>query len=701
MRLHGRFAITGIGALLLSILAIGCGADPLPTPEAGGRDAPCYGNGTCDPGLACVDGLCVTASGEDGAADAQGRADVPPQSDSTSGGPGDENLAPTLQITTPESGTIVEEGASVTLGASVSDDRDAPEDLRVQWGSNLQGALGEAEVSAGGASTFEVDTLVGGEHTLTATTTDSGGLMTSATLTLIVNAPPGAPTVTISPSEPTTTDDLTSELIEDAVDPNRASSELTLSWQWARDGEIQDSLTGPFVPSSATQKGETWQVRVRATDPYDASAEGTAQVSIANSAPSCALSVLLPSAGDTQTVFTCSCPERQDADGDTPQDRCAFLNGGEVLQEVNADDEGTCTLSPELTSRDMILTCAFTPSDGDADGEPVTSGEVTVQNSPPSAPGVTLSPDAGLVDTLFTCEVSDASIDADEDTLSYETTWYVGDHPNPGTGSTSVTPTQLVSDEAGTPARGGDTLRCEVVANDGSTIGPTGVSQSVTLGNSAPTGGSVVMGPIPADESTTLICTASEASDADGDTITWLYSWSVDGELVEGESSETLDGAHFDKGQVVLCTAAPTDGISEGAPVASKIPITIQNTAPSITGATLRSAEVTRGEALTCSAEGWSDPDPSDPPTFTYLWTHIGAEGPVTIEGAEASEITPGDHGLTPGDAITCTVTPIDSDTSGTAMTSAAATIINLPPTAPLPSLEPQSGTVSTTFSSP
>ena len=210
----------------LATFAVACGGQTGTPTQTGQLNAPCYGNGTCDPGLQCVDDLCVTPSGDAPGQDATGGQDSGSSSDT--GGPG-ENLAPVVAITTPEADTVIDQGSAVTLGASVSDDRDPAESFNLRWSSNLQGELGEAPVSASGASTFTIDTLVSGTHTLIAKTTDSEGLEGSAEVTLIVNGPPSAPEVAITPSEPVTTDDLTSEIVEDAVDPNRDSTELDLA----------------------------------------------------------------------------------------------------------------------------------------------------------------------------------------------------------------------------------------------------------------------------------------------------------------------------------------------------------------------------------------------------------------------------------------------------------------------------------------
>ena len=80
-------------------------------------------------------------------------------------GPGDSNLPPVVTITQPSNGWIFPSGSTVTFAGSVADDKDT--NLQITWTSSKQGNLGT------GASFTKQ--MVDGLHTITASSTDSGG----------------------------------------------------------------------------------------------------------------------------------------------------------------------------------------------------------------------------------------------------------------------------------------------------------------------------------------------------------------------------------------------------------------------------------------------------------------------------------------------------------------------------------------------
>ena len=177
-------------------------------------------------------------------------------------------------------------------------------------------------------------------------------------------------------------------------------------------------------------------------------------------------------------------------------------------------------------------------------------------------------------------------------------------------------------------ATAGDEIRCDVRASDGIGLSGAAKSNEVVLNNTAPSGGSVLLGPPGAAEGDTLTCTASDATDPDGDAIDWVYTLTVNDEVVEGETGPELTSEHFDKGDVVGCEAAPTDGTGEGEPVASKTSVVIQNTLPGVLQVTLTPLTVTKLEILTCAYEGWSDPDPADTEaTVVWSWWRAFEDG--------------------------------------------------------------------------
>ena len=625
---------------------------------------------------------------------ASDRADAlspPEDADDTASddGVGPPNLPPQVQITSPTAASVLQDDAPVDFVATVTDDQDSVSSLVIVLTSSIDGTLPLPPPSATGQLVTELGALSAGSHTIVLAATDSEGLTADAEVSVEVNGSPTSPAVAIEPSAPTTQVDLHVEVTVPSTDPNREASELTYSWTWFRDETLVTDISGSEVLAAETKRGETWRVEVRASDGVRTSAPAAAEVVIENTPPQCGSVTLLPSSGTTETEFVCACNERLDPDGDAPDDACMFYDGINLLQSTESAD-GICTLPASLTTKNMEVSCVWRAGDDAADGPEQSSSVVLVQNAPPGPPVVTLDPAAATVTDLLTCTVAEEANDLDGDLLSYQTSWHVNGYLNPGSTSASVVAQQLFSDADGAPASKGDVVSCAVVAHDGEAPGAPGQSNAVELGNAPPTGGSAIVSPIAPKEGDTLECLAAEAVDADGDETSWTYEWLVNDEPVPDVSSSTLSSEHFDKGDAVTCVATPTDGTDAGAPVAAKLTVQVQNTPPSLSVATLSPVVVSRLDALTCTFDGWSDPDPVDAiPDVRIDWLvgETGAE-PELVVGDGPAELPAWD--LIPGTTVWCRVTPLDSDTEGQPVDSNTAVVVNYAPSIDTVSITPE-----------
>ena len=101
------------------------------------------------------------------------------------GGPG--NTAPVVTITAPANGSSFAQGASITFTGTANDAEDGNIATSLTWTSSINGTIGS------GAS-FSTSSLSAGNHTITASVTDSGGLPGSAQITLTVTS--GSTTLT-------------------------------------------------------------------------------------------------------------------------------------------------------------------------------------------------------------------------------------------------------------------------------------------------------------------------------------------------------------------------------------------------------------------------------------------------------------------------------------------------------------------------
>ena len=591
----------------------------------------------------------------------------------------DGNLAPVVTIKAPLEGAVLAAGEAVTFSGVVSDDRDAPDALKLLWASDRAAApLSQAPPNSFGGTTIEVSTLAPGLHVITLAATDSAGKVGTASITVTVNEAPGAPEVAISPIDPKTGDALTATVTRDAEDPNRASSALTYSYRWFKDG-VFANLTGPTVAAALTTKGEVWEVRVLARDGLADGAEAKSSVTIGNTPPSCATVALTPSAANTTKDLSCTCAGFDDADGDTAEHRCAFMDGATALP-----GDGACTLPASATDKGMEIQCVLTPSDGEDDGPALTSTAVPILNAPPTAPTVTLGPATADARTTVSCALAAPGTDPDGDSLTYAVTWRVDGFENAGVTQSSVTAGTLV-DSAGQKAKRGSRLSCQLRASDGAAQSAPATSEELVLGNAPPTVDNVLVtstGGAPINENAVLRCQPADVADADGDPVTLSYVWVVAGAEVAGVTGPNLTGEHFAKGQTVSCSAQGDDGQGGlSAASAAKNTVTIGNAPPSLLGATLVPAALSIYDQVTCVPDGWTDPD-GDPLEVTYAWFESAGGALTAIPGQNGPKLTP--DMLSVGDLLVCQVTPKNGTDLGPMVESPPATIVPPAPTAPV-----------------
>ena len=663
-------------AMILSVCAAltACGSADEPNSlqdEVQADPGGCTSAAECGPGEACDAGACVPL-------EARNQSPV-------SGAQGPSNMAPTVKIIAPTEGSIFMAGDAVTLIAEVGDDKRV-EDLTLTWQTNRGGVLGEALITDDGLAIFEANDLLNGTHELVAIVADADDVWQQDTLSVVIDGRPTRPVISLEPKHPTVADDLKVTLTYPATDENRASERLTYRYRWFVDDEERPDLTGNEVPATATLRGQVWSVQVAASDPYGFGGTSVAEVEIVNAPPTCLLASLLPPIADTTTALTCLCAEREELDkGDKTRDQCAFYDEDTLIAEVQGEN-GACVLDAALTERGMKVRCELTPFDDTEAGSAAWSESVLIDNAHPTRPKAALSPSSGDVYEGFTCERTSDSVDADGDTLSYEIAWFVNDYPNAPPNAGPVSPIDLVRDGEGNPARGGDELRCEIVARD--VVGEVslpGTSDEILIANSPPVGGTCAVTPTEGATATSVLtCTPSGASDVDGDDISWSFAWTVTGPGLDPESNggalteittyppvtgPKLPGYHFQRDALVSCVATPSDGSAEGAPIACGEPVLIGNSLPWIWEVFLEPAgDIPMSQPVTCTYTGWSDADDIDIVEVRYSWLQIlDTEISIAEEGSEGfgETLTPAEAGLSPGDVITCIARPFNGPDEG------------------------------------
>jgi hypothetical protein len=491
--------------------------------------------------------------------------------------------------------------------------------------------------------------FIGGQEvtcTVTPADHEDTGTPASAALT-IDNSAPQVSDVTIQPDPATATDTLTCSYTFDDADGDSDSSSLA----WLVNGSPSGTgttLSGTFVGGDVVDCQVT---------PGDGSTTGTTtsvSLTITNSAPTVSNVAIQPDPATAVDSLTCSYTF-SDADGDSDASTMAWTVDGTLA--------GTgSTLAGVFTGGDEVV-CTVTPDDGSDSGTDA-SASITIDNTSPGVADVLITPDPAQVDDTLACAWTFSDIDGDEDASTV--LWDVDGTPA-GSGSTLT----------GAFASG-DTVTCTVSAHDGTDAG-NDASASLTLSNSPPILTDVALSPDPATETDILTCTPGSTSDADGTTgFTYTYAWSVEG-ADPGETSGELDGTSFNKGDTVACAVTPNDGTDDGETVSSNAVI-VENTPPSITDVTISPSRPGVADTLTCTASGFSDDD-GDSDVSTWSWT---------IAGAQVGTDTTLSGGFSQEDEVTCTVTPGDGDTEGTAL-SDTVIIENTAPEVTSVSLSPSS----------
>lgn len=458
---------------------------------------------------------------------------------------------PVLTVISPTSNTVHNEGELTTLEIAVSDAEDASENLTLSAVDSIESTITVTQPDSLGRSTTVLSGWATGTHLLSLSVTDTDGLTTTENLNLIVNGLPTAPTLSFLPSV-AFTDDALQVVASGSNDPEGQA--LTTSHQWLRDG-ITTLYVSDTIPASATSKGELWTSIVSMSDGYGNSPSASLSTTIQNSPPEIATITIAPSSQVTsQAVLACAAAAT-DADGDPLTSTYEWIDGSGVILGSGP----SLTLSPNVIQPGDSVGCTVTVYDGDG-GTDTDGASVTVINSPPSILTLDISPDPATTVDVLVATVTTEDLDNQAVSVAYD--WQINGISQASAPSLNNSLFQR-----------GDLIVLTATPNDGSVDGNS-QSVSITVANSPPTAPVIEITPIdPVEGLDDLLCSVIvDGTDADADTVSYDYGWTVDGQASQ-ITTDTVSASDMLAGEVWTCVVTPTDGIDSGISGTSSVQI--------------------------------------------------------------------------------------------------------------------------------
>jgi len=297
--------------------------------------------------------------------------------------------------------------------------------------------------------------------------------------------------------------------------------------------------------------------------------------------------------------------------------------------------------------------------------------DYTSLNQLPIVLSLSLVPSSPKTVDDLTCSFTITDQDS-EDSLTANITWYKNNAIYSSTTQSVTNGTQASSILDSSNTAKNEEWNCTIIPYDGTAYGNQN-SSSITIQNSPPTAPNISLTPSPPYTNNDLNVAFNQVSqDNDSDTITYIYEWYKDSVLQPGQTTSTVSNGVTSKNEVWIVNVTPNDGEEDG--TVAQANVTIQNSIPSITSASITPTTSYKTTTLTASTSGWSDLD-NDPEQYTYQWFNQDGK----INGATSSTLT-GTY-FNKSDQIHSNVTPYDSDDFGTSELTNTVTIQNSLPT--------------------
>ena len=586
-----------------------------------------------------------------------------------------DGQAPSISIT-PLSTQRLYADIPVSLEASVQDDEDPYEALSVLWRSNIDGDLASGLIpNAEGFIQSEL-LLSEGVHQLEVEVIDSRGKIGNDVLSVQVSAPNTPPTCSwVTPEEGTSVGEGMEAYFQiEVADNDEDVDQLMVQWSSDIDGDLGTSTpssngVAQLITSELSAGQHTIQSTV--TDSFGLQCISNRILRVGTAA---VLTWLSPDSSDYALEGSLLEMSIQVEDEDQPVTEIALQWTSSIdgaLGTTTADSSGVAILSLSTLS---VGTHSIEILATDVDGLQTLLSSVVTVNSPPSEPILSLNPSS--VYTTDSVEViASGSLDPEGGSVQYQYAWYQ-DGVLSAASTSSILPASATSK--------GELWAVEVIPSDGIHDGPAG-THSFTILNSAPLLSQVLLTPASPSKQDTLQCEYAGEYDADGDSLSFSYSWTNNGTLLPVTTAE-LDAQYFSKGDSLSCSVTVFDGSTNGVMVTSVSEIII-NAPPSVSNAHFSPLAPNSTDEINCIYD-YADVD-EDADNSTIEWF---------VNGSAAGQGNPLSSSVVQGDLLTCQVRANDGSEDGNVISSSV-TIANSPPVLDMVSISPSTPVFGDTLS--
>ena len=500
--------------------------------------------------------------------------------------------------------------------------------------------------------------------------------LTSAATAVVVarpNSPAiGAPTISgAAQVNETLTADTSGISDEDGL------ADVSYSYQWVAGGLDIDGASGSTYTLTASEQGQTIQVRVSFTDDRNnaetLTSEATAAVAARPNSPATGAPTISGAAQVNETL-TADTSGIADADGLTNVSYSYQWIRSDGNTDIAGETDSTYTVVSADVGKTIKVKVSFTDDANNL--ETLTSeATATVAAKPNTAPtGLPTIGGTAQVGETLTASSSDIEDQDGLENATFSYQWLADDSAI--TDATGSTYTLLAAEE-------GRTIKVQVSftddANNAETLTSAETAAVAARPNSPATGAPTISGAAQVGE--TLTADTSDISDGDGlENATFTYQWLADDSAITDATGSAYILVPADQGKTIKVRVSFTDdaGNDETLTSAATGAVDARPNNP-VTGAPTISGTAQVGETLTASTSEIEDADGLTGAAFSYQW--ISSDTKIAGATEPTYTLASADQGRT----VKVRVSFTDDEGNAESLTSAATDMVEAAPvTTPL-----------------